>query len=419
MAASRSGRRAGRARIGDLFLYDLILLLVVVGLLWAERELARSAAAEPPRPGATPTPTPTAATPTPTARPTAPVRVTEPPPPRPSPAADDGPRREVERVVAAARAAADAGRVDEALAALARADAALRATAAWTELAAPLLDSLAVKVAADDPWRAVLPDAQVLADAGDLARVEALVARGGDAPRLARERERARARAAAKAPGGFQIRGFTPDEVRVEGRRCTVEGALERVRLLEVREAVDALLAQAEATLGAGLPDKLVLKVLAEDADPTPAAPLQASTHLRADDAPGDVIARARLLAARATVGQAAPAATAGAREALVHALAGAELSGREERPRLTPLGEVWRRRALASATAEALVEAWSDGAAPELSFALGFAALWGGPAGEPVRRALAAAREGRSAPLAPEEARALLAALPEILETS
>ncbi len=33
MGETRGSRRAGRARIGDLFLYDLILLLVVVGLL--------------------------------------------------------------------------------------------------------------------------------------------------------------------------------------------------------------------------------------------------------------------------------------------------------------------------------------------------------------------------------------------------
>ncbi|MCW8140891.1 MAG: hypothetical protein KIT58_18470, partial [Planctomycetota bacterium] len=38
-----ASRRTGRARLGDLVLYDLILLLVVVGLLWAERELASSA----------------------------------------------------------------------------------------------------------------------------------------------------------------------------------------------------------------------------------------------------------------------------------------------------------------------------------------------------------------------------------------
>lgn len=421
-----ASRRTGRARLGDLVLYDLILLLVVFGLLWAERELASSAnAAEAPRPTApaapvTPPPEPGPKRPAVTrvtAQPPAPT--TTPSPSAPGPVADDArPRRDVERVVRDARALVDAGRAEEALGLLEGADAALRAHAAWAEVAGPTLEVLRAQVAGQDAWRAWLADAQLLADQGQAAPLEALVRRAGGAAPLAQEQERLRARSDAKPGGGFAIRGFVPDEERVAGRRCAVKGALDRSRLVEVKDALDALLARAEGALGRPLPGSISLEVVGDDAALPAGGPAALATRARPGEPVPDLVARARLVAARAAVAHAAPAATPWAADALSRALAAVSDEG--ARPRLTPLGQVWRRRALAVATPEAVIAALREPGDPGLSFALGYAALWSdAPAAAPLRQALAAGRDGRPAALTRDEARAVAAALATLLEPS
>lgn len=422
-----AGRRSGRARIGDLVLYDLLLLLVVFGLLWGEQkltaeELERKNAAPPPPAVVTQDPPPTATA-------TEPVATTTQSPPRVTrvtesgPADDAGARRDLERLVSEARAAFDAGQVDAAFERLGRADAALKASPAWAEVAAPALTKMTSDAAATDAWRAALADAQVLADAGQVAPVDALLQRWGPAPALQKERERAQARATLKPPSGFQIRGFVPDDARAEGRRCLVEGAVERARLLEVRDALDVLLAHATTLLGRELDEPLTLKVLTEDAPPEAARGLTLTTHARAADGPGDLADRARLLAARAAVDAAASQVgrqlDPWAREALVRVLAGTVPAGSAPRPGLTRPGHAWRRQALASMSAERLVASLRSTPDPATAFALGFAALWGGPGAEPLRRALDDARAGREATLTADEARALAAALPTLLEPS
>ncbi|MCO5167599.1 MAG: hypothetical protein M9894_14725 [Planctomycetes bacterium] len=422
-----ASRRTGRARLGDLVLYDLILLLVVFGLLWAEREVASSAtaaeAAKKAPPAAPRQDPPPPATPV---RPAV-TRVTaQPPAPTPTsstPAADEArPRRDVERVLRDARALVDAGRAEEGLALLEGADPSLRQHPAWAEVVGSTLELLRAQVAGQDAWRAVLADAQLLADRGDAPALDALARRAGGAAPLGQEQERLRARAGEKPGGGFAIRGFVPDEERVAGRRCAVKGAVDRSRLVEVKDALDALLPHAEGALGRPLPGSFSLDVVADDATLPTGGPTALATRARPGEPAAALGARARLRAARAAVAHAAPAAAPWAADALARALAGVDggVGAGGARPRLGPLGQVWRRRALTLATPEAVTAAIKEPADPGLSFALGYVALWADdPAAAPLRQALAAGREGRAAALTRDEARAVAAALAALLEPS
>jgi hypothetical protein len=423
-----AGGRSGRARIGDLVLYDLLLLLVVLGLLWGEQKLSADALE---RANATPPPPPPVVTEGPPPSATEPVvATTTQSPPRvtrvsteAAPTDEGRARREVEALVREARASFDAGQVDAAFERLARADAALKASPVWAELAAPALTKLIADAAPIDAWRAVLADAQVLADAGQVAPLDALLQRWGPAPPLQKERDRAQARAALKPPTGFQIRGFVPDDAKAEGRRCLVEGGVERARLLALRDALDVLLAHATTVLGRELGEPLTFEVLAEDAPSKAPSGLTLTTHARAGEAAGDLLDRARLLAARAAVDAAAAQVATPlepwAREALVRALAGTTPAGSAPRPSLTRPGHAWRRQALGTLTGERLVASLRAAPEPATAFALGFAALWGGPGAAPLRRALDDARAGRAATLTTDEARALAAALATLLEPS
>lgn len=402
-------------------MWDVVLLGLVIGLFVVEQNLPAQAAPPPPPPKAPP-PKPTAPNsqpPPPTqppprrppgqpgrmpvvteapateAAPT-PARVTEAPPPPPAPSEDETAERE-------ARALLERGDVE---AAVGRADRALRALAAQGGKAPKGLQDVAreaqAKLVAADAAAVLLPDVQLLADAGKKDEVDKLLApfaQGAVPAPLASERERARERAG-KAPaaggGGFQIKAFTPDGSKLEGRRCTVEGDAERARLEVVRDAVDGVLLLAEGLLAGALPGRVTVKLHPQDAPAPAPAPLVVNVHLRGADEPvAQLVDRARLAAARAawtTLGGAqagkAPAWLSGG---IPRYLAGIDPTARPAAP--TALGRAWARQARRRQPADLVGPAAAYSVDPPQSFALVRCAIDGPEEGcEPLRRFLRAA---------------------------
>jgi hypothetical protein len=413
MTSPRDSRRSGRARLAELVVWDVVLLCLVIGLFVVEQNLPAQAAPPPPRTAPPPKPT-TPAPPTqpPPRRPPgqpgrmpvvteapateAPARVTEAAPP-PAPGEDETAERE-------ARALLERGDVE---AAVGRADRALRALAAQGGKAPKGLQDVAreaqAKLVAADAAAVLLPDVQLLADAGKKDEVDKLLApfaQGAVPGPLASERERARERAG-KAPaagpgGGFQIKAFNPEGSKLEGRRCSVEGDAERARLEVVRDAVDGVLLLAEGLLAGALPGRVTVKLQPADAPAPAPAPLVVNVHLRGADEPvAHLVDRARLAAARAawtTLGGAqagkAPAWLSGG---IPRYLAGIDPTARPAAP--TALGRAWAREARRRQPADLVGPAAASSVDPPQSFALVRCAIDGPEEGcEPLRRFLRAA---------------------------
>lgn len=388
----RRGDRTGRARIGELVVWDAVLLLVVVGLIVAEQQVpAKAAPLQPlaPPPAATQPRSPAATEPRPQPQTEAPkpppVRRTAPgrvDPGAGAPAAAEAAAKDI-------RALVDRGELDAAADALAKALAAAGETA--PAALAEVERALDAKLAPRDHEAGLLPDAQLLADAGDAAAFDALVG-ASPPPRLARERDRVRRAAPAPAPtpapsgGGLTIKGFEPDAVKVVGQRCAVEGDVDSARLEALREAVDALVPLAERLAGGTLGKRLAVRVLADDAPRAKPGPLEVVTHARPGEPVAELVDRVKLAAGRvafAALAAGAPErAPAWLREGVPRYLAGVDAG------RPSPLGRAWAREARRLPRGELV----RDGAEPARSFALVRCAADGPPGCEPLARALRAA---------------------------
>ena len=412
----RRANQRGRARLGELLVWDGILLGLVVALYVADRALPARAAT--PSPG---TPRPPAATPDPA----------EPPPAKPPPREPArplrGPRRasdgggELEAAGKAAREHLAAGRLDEAVAALD----AVPATARGTPEERTLRGEVLGEVVRRSEAVAALPRLQAQIDLGRLSGLETELAGMPDSPE--RERLRADLEAARKRPapasgagGEFQVSEFRPGWGATRGQRVSVESGLPPDDARALVEELDGLLSLA-ADLRGDAPPALTLTVH-EAGGASGRAP---ATWRRAGEPREALLARARwVLASTLAERWRLSAAPAWVGAGLPAALATAGATG-GARPTQTAAGRALRPHFLARAlrvdgSERTTLLAASGSVDPVRAWGLATFAASSDPAAKPVREALVGAlRGGASAPpsLPPDRAAALEGAWQAFLE--
>lgn len=314
----------------ELVLWDVILAAVAAVLVYVDQKEAAQVARElaTPPPSASPTPAPpreiprvtraTRATPTPRGPSEASLQAEF---DRLADAARDKPPAEARRIYAGASA-----RLDE--------------SSVWQRFLRQEETRLRAAEATDARRLLLRVRLRAAADRGDSTRLEALAARTPpDLIDLEAERAWAKRRAGGKPGGGLDLKGFSPDQASVEGRRCRVESWLGRPEADALRSVVDATLAYTGAALQ-GEPPALRAALLA-----TPGgAPtgFELVTFARSDESAAERAERVRLLTASAALQRMHPGClTRWSGHALAEALAGATLES--QGPRATALGTAAR----------------------------------------------------------------------------
>ena len=340
-------RRAGRASIGELVAWDVGLLILAALLLVGEQALSKGPAAPlevsgppptspppatPARPSPTRQPSPSA---TPRRRRTGPTRFArETPAPSRSSVVQTSPVRALEDQV---RRLLVEGDPDAALALLLDPDPAVIARPEWTAT----LDRLVASLRVGDAWVAEQAGLEAAADRGDLpgaqAIVDALPSAVARAP-LDAELDLAKARAGAS---DFEVTGFVPGEVRVEGSRALVSGPLDERQARTLLEVVEGVLAQATRLGVSGLPAPLEVRLQAPDAPKVSPGKQRVVTVVRGDDGLESLGTRLRWHTAR-WVADAAGELRPWLRAGLARLLAGAAGAGRPPAP--APNAKAWRR---------------------------------------------------------------------------
>ncbi|RMG12317.1 MAG: hypothetical protein D6731_13950 [Planctomycetota bacterium] len=352
-------RGVAKAGLVELVLWDVVLLALVGGLYWADGRLAEGAASSPvsPTPAAAPgedaagrskhTATAPERAPPP-ARPPAPRSTAGPRPERPAQeAGEEAMAKEdqaavlLSEVERRAEAALDRGEAEAALDALRDAPPWVRAERRWAELRAR------VEAAAETADRALCLrlDLRLAADAGNVPAARALLALLPPDLReaLADEGVRAERHAPEAVEEGLAIRGFSPDRIRLDGVRCSIDCTLARERASTLLNGLDRLAELAEEFLDASA-GHVVVRLLEADDAPARPAPEELFLYRRSGEPPRELDLRLRLALARRLVRAAAgPSAVRQWVYALADALAGAEADA-SRRPRCNALGAARRR---------------------------------------------------------------------------
>lgn len=244
-------------------------------------------------------------------------------------------------------------RPDKALAVYERAPASLRRSVAWQAFWPGERKRLLAGLEATDLLTALRPEVQLAADAGRPRAVQSLLARLPVAGRAALDPEITRAKQAQAAQtkppkkkgGGLEIKGFSPDAVKLKGVRCVVQGGLGRTVSEAVRDEVDGLLERGERLLGRSLSARLDLRLLAPADEAVKHTAVLRTTRQRNQEPAPAVRARARYLAARWLATQLLRPASGFWRVSFARALAGA----RDRAGALRAEGQARRRLFLAA----------------------------------------------------------------------
>lgn len=415
-----TNRIAGKARLSELFVWDGVLLGLVVALYVADRALPARAAA-PVGPGAQATPAggrpPLAATPTPPKPPAEPAR------PLRGPRRAGGGADELQAAGKAARAHLAAGRFDEALAALDDLPAALRGTPEEKALRGELEGELRRRCEA----LVALPRLQARIDRGELSGLEtelSALPEGAERDQLRQDLDlaRKRPRPAASGGGGFQVSEFRPGWGATAGQRVTLESGLPPDEARAVVEALDAV-AWLAGELRGERPAPLKLAVLEPDGAPQPGL----VTWRRAGEPREALVARARwVVALHLTDPWRLGGAPRWIGEGLPAALATAGATG-GARPAQTAAGRALRRLFLArpprgdGSEVTTLLGGATERVDPVRAWALAVFAASSDPAAQPARQALEGAlragQAGGPPSLSPDRATALEGAWQAFLE--
>jgi hypothetical protein len=296
--AQRHG--SGKAGIAELVLWDVILVVLVGALVFANNHLERAAILT-----ESENTTPTARHPTPDRpdpkRPT-PDRPNPNPTPTPTPTAPPNDTVEV-RAKADLKALQDnaarfakAGDLDKALALYREAPAWLKASKAWSASAGrEELRLLRLRRGAD-LLVCLRPEIQYSADSGQAAEVEALSALIPASHRGSLKGEVAWARAhMSKKASGMEIRGFRPNLIDLKGQLCSLECTFEaREDASALLNSLEGMAQDARALFGAKSPYFRV-SVLEVAAAPTAAKKDEVFVYQRATETPAQLNARVRV----------------------------------------------------------------------------------------------------------------------------
>lgn len=215
----------------------------------------------------------------------------------------------------------------------------------------------------------------VLADLGRVQAVRKGLAALPTEARRSLQGELARAQsvqsALAKKPKAKALfTAYSPDQVTLKGQLCTIECALGKALAQTLRDEVDDLLRIAQRLRGTSLTKrgKLTLVISAAGSPPARGGARKRVSAARKDEPAAATAARARLCAARWAADLVAPAAPA-----LGQSLARALASGAPHA--LTPYGAAWRRLFLASPKPQVRNALGQSPAARPLGWALVFTA--------------------------------------------
>lgn len=291
---------SGKAGITELVLWDVILVVLVGALVFANGHLERAALLTEPETATKPTPTPERPRvehprpdqPTPT-----------PPATAPTPTADTSvevrAKAELSAIQDNAAKFAKSGDLEKALAVYAEAPAWLKATDAWSASAGLEEQRLLRLRRGADLLACLQPEIQYSADRGQSAAVEAMAALIPASHRTSVEAEVAWARAhAPKQASGMEIRGFRPNVINLKGQLCSLECTFEaRDDASSLLNSLEGMAQDARALFGAKSPYMRV-SVLEVAAAPTIAKKDEVLVYERGTETPAQLTARVRVGAA-------------------------------------------------------------------------------------------------------------------------
>ncbi|MBL4845792.1 MAG: hypothetical protein JKY65_09715 [Planctomycetes bacterium] len=307
----------------ELVLWDVILAAVAAVLVFVDsQEAAKQALLPAPSPSAIPTPTQPSEVPSPSARPATrrgPVRVKV-----------DLLKQELERLSDEAEGKSP----EETRRIYAKASVRLRASESWQRFMSREGERL-LKAERGDGRRLVFRvRLQVAADRGARTWFETL-AKQTPTDLIDLRQERAWVEARSKRGGDLNLSGFSPGQKTIEGRRCRVESWIGSREGTEVRNVVDATLAQISAVFGRDIP-ALRIGLLKEPGEP--GAKVDLATYPRTGETEAERLERVRVLAAGWALERIHPGCQdRWSGRAMAEAFAGASLEAGGSRP--TPFG--------------------------------------------------------------------------------